>query len=360
MVKTYNVGIIGCGDIAVGAPQQRPVPPFQDEQFFSHTASLALIPRVQIVGFCDVLPEKLDRVKATWEMRWPDANLYTDYREMLQKEDLDILTVATPDTSHATMTIDGAQAGVKGIFCEKPMATSLEDADSMIAACDKAGTVLSVNHSRRWSPLYHRVKDEIRSGAIGTLGTIVGTLGGPRAMLFRNGGHVVDTIRFFAESEPIKVFARLEEGYDDWDRYKGVGGGSASEHTKNDSEPGASGFILFKNGVRAFYVGTKRTFEMFSFQLSGPNGQIYITDRSASRTTGDRAIGEGMSQPLLPKDYQVQGLSAAYEELIDNIEGGGTGMSSGKDARETLRIIFSFLDSHQDGSSMVNFSEQVD
>ena len=346
--KTYRVGIIGGRDIAVGAPQEPPTHPLQKEIIISHAASLALMPSVEIAGFCDHHPELLEGIEETWGSRWPSANTYTDYKEMLAKEDLDILTVATPDTTHAAMTIDGAGAGVKGIFCEKPMATSLEDADRMIEACEANGVVLSVNHTRRWSPLYHRVRDEIRAGTIGQLGTIVATLGGPRAMLFHNGTHIFDAIRFFTESEPTKVFARLEEGYEGWDRYRGDGG------KKDDSEPGASGFILFENGVRALYGGTTSTFEMFSLQLSGPEGEIYITDDSAHLTTGNRPLGEGQSQPLLPTEYQVQGLTAAYEELIDNIEDGGTGMSSGREARKALQIIFAFLNSQQEGSRMVD------
>ena len=347
--KTYRVGIIGGRDIAVGASKEAPTPPLRDEMYFSHTASLALMPRVEIVGFCDHHPELLDEIRGNWGSRWPDASYYTDYREMLAKENLDILTVATPDTLHAAMTIDGANAGVKGILCEKPMATSLEDADSMIQTCEEKGVTLSIGHNRRWSPLYHRVRDEIRSGSIGQLGTIVATLGGPRAMLVRNGTHMIDTICFFAESEPTRVFARLEEGYEGWDRYRGDGG------KKAESEPGASGFILFNNGVRALYGGTKNTFEMFSLQLSGPDGEIYVNDRTAHLTTGDRRdLGEGRHQPLLPGQYQVHGMSAAYEELIDNIESGGAILDSAREARKVLKIIEAFLKSQQEGSRLVD------
>ena len=58
---------------------------------------------------------------------------------MLEGEDLDVLTVATSDHLHTKIVIDGAESGVKGIFCEKPIATTLEDADAMIAACERNG-----------------------------------------------------------------------------------------------------------------------------------------------------------------------------------------------------------------------------
>ena len=66
----------------------------------------------------------------------------------------------------------------------------------------------------------------------GPLHNIITVLGGQRAMLFRNGTHSIDggsptfsgPICFFAESDPVQVFARLEEGFEDWDEYKGDGG----------------------------------------------------------------------------------------------------------------------------------------
>ena len=65
--------------------------------------------------------------------------------------------------------------------------------------------------------MWIQVREEIRRGAIGNLTTMVGTLGGQRAMLFRNGTHIIDAICMYAESEPTQVWARLEEGFEDWD-----------------------------------------------------------------------------------------------------------------------------------------------
>ena len=98
---------------------------------------------------------------------------------MLAREDLDILVVATSEHRHADITVDGARAGVKAVFCEKPLATSMEDADRMIEACEENGVVLISGHTRRWRRIYHTVRD---------------------------------AMCFFAESEPAQVFANVEEG----------------------------------------------------------------------------------------------------------------------------------------------------
>ena len=273
---------------------------------------------------------------------------------MLSKEDLDILAVATSDHRHADITVDGANAGVKGVLCEKPLATSMEDADRMIQACEGSGTVLVVDHSRRWVPLLYKVRETIRSGAIGPLTTIVAIRGGPRAMLFRNGTHMIDEVCFFADSEPTQVWGRLEEGFEHWDQYKGDGG------KLPENDPGVSGFIHFRNGVRALYSGTKNTFERYTLQLTGTQGQIFLPlstypySSTAKMLTHDPETGDVVSRTLVADQYREHGLVAAYEELIDVIENGGTPVSSAREARKTVQIILGFLKSQQAGSSLVD------
>ena len=79
-------------------------------------------------------------------------NTYSDWREMLRCEDVDIVSVATYTPWHAEITIASAEAGVRAVICEKPITTRLRDADRVIDACKKHGTLLAVNHPRRWHP----------------------------------------------------------------------------------------------------------------------------------------------------------------------------------------------------------------
>ena len=163
----YRVGIVGATWIAV-RKTPAPPPPFANNIgnaiSLSHASTLAALPNMELVAVCDLVPELLDDFKSNWADDLPDANTYTDYREMLANENLDIIVVATSDNRHTDIVVDGAESGVKGILCEKPLATSLEDADRMIRVCEERGVPLHVNHNRRWNPLMHMVRDEIRSG----------------------------------------------------------------------------------------------------------------------------------------------------------------------------------------------------
>lgn len=355
---TYRVGIVGATGIAARAPGPAPAP-FKSqtvsEMGVSHAASLAHVPRAELVAICDLVPDLLEQFKRDWGDRWPDTNVYTDYKEMLANERLDILTVATSDHRHADIMVDGANAGVKGIFCEKPLATTLEDADRMIRACEAKRVIVSVDYTRRWSPILHTVRETVRSGAIGRLRTVIVEHGGPRAMLFRNGTHLIDAVCFFVESEPVHVFARLEDGFEHWDRYRGDGG------KLPENDPSASGLIIFDDGVRAFYCGSKSTVrESNSLQLLGDQGEVQLRGNAptADLTTWDAGkSGDVVRRTIIPVQYRVQGIVAAYEELIDLIENGGTATSSAREARKTLQIMLGFLKSQQAGGLLVDVPE---
>ena len=195
-----RVGVIGCRGIGV-----------------RHASGLVGLPNAELVAACDILETTLVDFKEQWKDHWSDIALYTDHEEMLAKEDLDIVTVATSDHRHADLVVNAANAGAKGIFCEKPMATNLADADRMLEAVERNGTILSIDHTRRWQPLWRHTKEEIvGAGEIGEVKYIIGTLNGGRAMLFRNGTHLIDAICYYAESDPEWVIAELEAGYEDY------------------------------------------------------------------------------------------------------------------------------------------------
>ncbi len=334
-------------------PKGEAPPPFDKEILISHAASIDHAANVKVAAYCDLVPQALDDFKANWGDRWPDAHGFNDHKEMLANADLDIVTVATSDHLHADIAVDAANAGAKAVFVEKPMATSLQDADRIIQACEDNGTVLSVDHTRRWNPMFHHVRDTIRAGAIGQLSTIVVQRGSGRAMLFRNGTHVIDAMCFFAESEPAQVWANLESGFDHWDQYRGAGGKDPAD------DPAATGFVLFRNGVRAVYMGHKdMTDNLKDLHLTGPDGQVFLhVDAQIAhlRTTDPDDSNLFSIRTIQPRQYQVHGLVAAYEELVRLIENPGlVGASSAQDARKTVQIMVGFLKSHQEGSSLVD------
>jgi predicted dehydrogenase len=88
---------------------------------------------------------------------------------MLEKERLDTVSVATHAPQHADITVACAQRGVRVIYCEKPIATNLADAERMLSAARNSKSLLVINHNRRFHPNFRRLRDGISAGDLGDL-----------------------------------------------------------------------------------------------------------------------------------------------------------------------------------------------
>lgn len=124
---------------------------------------------IRISAVCDIFPANRERaLKIAQERHDPNAQAYTDYREMLERRDLEAIIIATPLWTHAPMTIEALQAG-KHVFCEKTMAMGIEECRQMVEAAKAARKNLQIGHQRTYSPLYHEAKALIDSGVIGDI-----------------------------------------------------------------------------------------------------------------------------------------------------------------------------------------------
>jgi len=345
---TYSAVLVGLTGIGAGRLEEDSSIPVFGKMPRSHAAVYNHHPRIQLGGICDLRPEVLDQFKETWGDVWPDMRTYTDYREMFEVEEPDIVSVATSDHAHADITVAAATGSARAIFCEKPIATSLADADRMIAAADANGVLLSIDHTRRWDPLHLKARQLVLSGELGPLRTIHAELFSPRAMLFRNGTHSIDLINFFAGTDPQWLTAELEEGFEHFSEYQGDGGRDP------DTDPYASAYIRFAGGIRAFYNSYKTAFPGSQVTLTCDRGRIEISDRHALLIRGSSHY-EWSTTPIQADSYTCEEQMAAMVELVDVLENGGELISPGGEARKTLEIILGMLQSHHNGNARVNF-----
>jgi UDP-N-acetylglucosamine 3-dehydrogenase len=148
--------------------------------------------------------------------------------EICAADDIDLVVVATPTYLHATHAIAAARAG-KHVFCEKPLARSLADAEAMVRAADDAGVTLAVGHVVRFFPEYRRAKEFLDAGKLGRPAIVTMTrgnfaVGSARGWYLdedKSGGvvldlmlHDLDTVRWWF-GEPSRIYAK---------RFKGNGG----------------------------------------------------------------------------------------------------------------------------------------
>ena len=145
-----RIGIIGCGGIANG----------------KHMPSLKKLPQVDMVAFCDIIEERA--VKAAKEYGVEGASVYTDYKELLARKDIDVVHVLTPNRQHSFITVDALEAG-KHVMCEKPMAINSAEAKKMLDAAKRTGKKLTIGYQSRFKPESRYLKQCIENGDLGEI-----------------------------------------------------------------------------------------------------------------------------------------------------------------------------------------------
>lgn len=325
----YRVGVLGCRGIGV-----------------RHGKGVDCSDGAEIVAGCDLVEDLRQEFDGHFRETNPNLVLYDDFAEMLEKADLDILTIATGDDRHTDPVVAAAEAGVKGIFCEKPLAVSLEAADRMVEAVEKHGVKLSVDHTRHWMPPWRRCHDLVTEGAIGEVSTVLATHVGARSMLFRNGTHILDAIYWFAGAEPEWVFAKLEAGYEDYSEYRGDGG-----HVP-DTEPSANAYIHFANGVNGNYIGEKRNPRGLRMEVLGSEGLLYIDNAGSAHLERD-----GENQAVDVPAWDVESIEAGLVELVDVLDGKGELSCTVHDGRTVVAMMMGILKSQQRGNVKVELGD---
>jgi len=339
MSRVYRVGIIGCGRKASTIDDEQRWLTNYDSLPCSHASAYSACPRTQIIAAADPDPEKLEAFGNRWEV----SALYADWKQMLEKESPDIVSVTAHAPLHAAATIDAARAGAKGIICEKAMAASLGEADEMIAECAKAGTMLLVNHPRRYHPTYPLAKAALDAGEIGELRAMSGV---HFNALIHNGTHLFDMMLFFAGTA------------------KWVSGSTAAGE---GGDPGGLGVVGFDSGVVGLVE--MQSLQGFELALLGTMGRITINSfeegfrlwRYRDRRQGSAGAwfqyGAGKDAEVerrLPPDPIKPPMLAAVEDLIESIEQNRPPGSSGEDGRAALEIGLAFHKSSTRGMARVN------
>ena len=173
------------------------------------------VPNAQMVACVDAVEAA---AKAAAEEMGIDK-YYTDYHDILNDPEVDAVVVVAPTDLHKRIVIDCAAAG-KHIFCEKPMAMTVEECDEMIEACDKAGVKLQIGFMRRFDASFREAKRLVESGAIGDLVQIHSNTRGPskprpwmydikmsNGILAEVNSHDIDAVRWIANSDIESVYA---------------------------------------------------------------------------------------------------------------------------------------------------------
>lgn len=347
-MSLYSAAIVGLTGIGAARPAETKGSGLYAAMPRSHAAAYYRHGQTQLRAVCDQNPAALEQFRQTWQDVWPEMRYFSDCQQMLDEIEPDVLSVVTSDHAHADIVVAAAQGSPRAILCEKPIATTLADADRMIAACEKNNTLLSIEHTRRWDPVFIKARDLIRSGELGPLRTLVVEMFSKRAMLFRNGIHLIDLMNYYAETPAQWLVAELEEGFAGDDEYTGSGGRDP------DSEPYASAYIRYGKGVRGFYNSYKTTMPGWQLNITCDDGRLVLSDCSARIVRGASHY-EWSESDLYVGHYMHTHQLGAVAELIDVLENGGDLVCTPQVAREAVEIALAMLRSHNAGNARVNF-----
>ena len=299
MAKTYRVGIIGCGGMGR-----------------SHAGAYAKNEATEVVAAMDIDEGAVKRLGEQFSI----PALYTDRDEMLEKEELDIISIPTWQIARADVTVAAAKSGVKAIMGEKPMADSLGGADAMIEACEKNNVKLAIGHQRRFDAANNEVRRLVADGAIGQP-IFVHKIGKRRAGLFNTATHDIDGWRYIlSDPKTLWVIGQMSRTTDRWER-------------RGRCEDLCMGLVCFEGGTRGIYEGDLPESKVTVPLVTGTEGKIKIGEGDVVLLQNDKVAGW---KEITPPPVETN----QFQELIDWMEGKVPDhRNNGQTARCTLEIM---------------------
>lgn len=325
----YRVAIIGCGRMAgtiddevVGYPAL--VLPY------CHAGAYAAVPQTNLIAAADTDEVKLK----SFCDRWHVEKGYTDYREMIETESPDLVSLTTHATLRAETAVFAAEHGVKGIYCEKAMGCSLEECDAIVEAVERNGVKFTYGTLRRWQPGVDKAKDLIASGELGALRTVISY---NTSSLLHSASHYFDLLLCLAGDPEVEFVQGHLEG--DWD----------GQGDRLESDPSGIGWVQFASGVRGFALSSPLVAE---FEAVCDAGTVRIENNSVSwdlrkrtREYGDK--WPGLTHEPFPAFTPKSATVAVVEDLIAALESDGETRCPARLARRGMEIAFGIIESHR-------------
>jgi predicted dehydrogenase len=289
----------------------------------THAGAYSRTPGIELTALCDIDGDKLNRY--TEKYRVPGR--YSDFVQMLDRESLDILSVCTLSETHLEIVRAGVERNVKAIFCEKPIAQSLEAADEMIRLCAERDVILMIDHQRRFDPSHQQIANFLHGGGLGRIQQVSCFY---TAGVANTGTHLFDLLRFYL-------------GEIAW-----VEGRMSANPSANAADPNIDGWLGFSDGSSAaIQACDDASYTIFEIHLLGTKGRLRVTShgfgaeyeevRDSKRFSGYRELFSAPSP--VPFDTTHEFMLCAVAHLRDCLTRGERPVSSGQDGRAALEIV---------------------
>jgi len=321
-----------------------------------HEPALRKLDGVDIVGGADSAADQ----RESWE-RETGLRSFGSLKELIDQGGAELIVVATPPSSHASLCVDALGGGAH-VICEKPFVANVAEADRVIAAAEAAGRGVAVNHEFREMPIYRALREEIGARDVGRLvfcqiwqlmdlapwdEPVAWRAAMPNRTLFEGGVHLVDLLMTLYGEKPLAVYARHSSGFQHERRADAI-------HlvTLEFSEERLAQITidrLCKAGTR--YVEVRADCEQASLRASHGGRAVLQIGRKRAERAGLRVdfgqgglawVERGLSRKTLarsPRDPAMLATRELTRTIVEALKADREPPSSAREARDVLEVI---------------------
>jgi predicted dehydrogenase len=344
-MKKLKFAIIGCGRIS-----------------YKHVEALVKnIQESELVATCDVILENAEAKKMEYidktGVNAEQIHTYTDYKEMLEKEEIDVVTIATESGYHAEIAIYSMKKGVSALV-EKPMAMSIEDANEMINVAKENNVKLAVCHQNRFNKPIQKLREAVEDNKFGRL------LNGTARILWnRNMGyyeqapwrgtweldggtlmnqciHNIDLLQWMMGGEIERVYAECDTYLRDI-----------------EAEDFGAIVIRFKNGAIGIVEGSacvypknlEETLSIFGETGAVSIGGLAVNELETWRFDGDDEASIKEDVNIKIDNVYGEGHTPLFKDVIDAINDNRAPLISGEEGKKAMSIILAAYKSRKTG-----------
>lgn len=317
---------------------------------------------LHIQAICD-----LDREKAQIFMKdndlSEDVKIYTDYQELFEREELDLVAIATFSGEHAKIAKEAIRHGIN-VIIEKPIALSLEDADQMIQLAKENHVKVCTNHQNRFNPTIRKIRQAIDAGKLGNLMYGSATIRWFRGKDYyeqanwrgtweQDGGalmnqciHNIDLLRWMMGDEVEEVFAYTDN----------------MRHPYIEAEDFGVAIVKFKNGTYGKIEGTtdvykdglEETLAIFGDKGTVRAGGMSVNHMDVWNVDGEEDLLEQIQRECNENPENVYGFGHVplYKNMIEAIQNDQDPLVDGKAGRRALEMVLAMYKSASTGKAV--------
>ena len=334
--------LIGCGRIA------------------TNHVTAAVNNNLEIVAVCDIVPEKMEEILAKHNLA-DDKSIkrYTDYKQMLEENELELVSIATESGKHAAIALDAIDAGVS-VIIEKPMAMNIADAEEIIKRADEKNVKVSACHQNRFNVAIQEVRKAIEGDRFGKLSHASinvrwnrnkgyydqapwrGTWEEDGGCLMNQCIHGIDLLRWMMGDEVVEVYGATRQQFHDYLEAEDVG----------------VAVVKFKNGAIGTIEGTTNVYPQNleeTLYIFGENGTVKVGGKSTNTIdvwdfkdeTAEDQKNKGLEEET--SNVYGNGHTSLFANVIEAIKEDRTPYVDGVAGRNALEMVLAIYKSQKEG-----------